>query len=818
MRNLTFLRKQSLVIICCLFMMQTVSALNFKFVYCPNNLQTFPQNVRDSIEKAGKTLGSYIGNTHTVTIVVKSEVTADAVGTGSPKTAKENTDIKYIALSGVYTINPTANANFVVLTQHELLHILGVTGGLNAFKNKISNSAFTGSKTKQMNNGNAFPLSGGSHLSRAAAYPLPGMNAAVRDGGGSFSVMDLALLFDLGYDIPLLTTRTTAVHPLPTGTVANTSNSDVCEDLSTISPELFISNRSKQIVNINKCFCATPQYNVNGGGFSNTLPTYNATTPLTIQVKYVCDNDNTKQSPTKTFNTYPICPVDLSSVVTGAVRVTESVNGVGGLIEAPTVSNCPPGSNLSYAINDSWSFSDALPTYDKTKSMTIKTRCFCESDGSKGSKVTTVTTKPGISTTTPPTPVPAPAPATIAPAVPTSGRTINSSSNVVALNSSITSGLSSGDAITVEYWFKGTQLQSPVRFQEGQNFIVAGWGEAEPVHLLSNEGFQKTLAIKTKANSSVEDSKWHHIAFTWSKGVTKGFKSYVDGELIEEKDASSNSLPAFTAFSGTLGAWSVNGSYLEFLNGELARVRIWKTARTATQILESRGRSADYANDASLLYQAAVPGANAVSVSPTPPTPAPIVAAVPTTGRTFNGTSDVVSLNNSIATGLSGGSAVTIEYWFKGTNLQSAVRLQGTSGDYIVAGWGGTPMHIISTDNGTNGVNIKTASSVNVHDNQWHHVAMTWEKNKTDGFKSYVDGVLVAKRTSGNVNLPNLTGVTPVLGAFVFNGARSEFTNGQLDRIRIWNVARTEAQIIESRGRSTAYPAETSLLYQGNGN
>jgi hypothetical protein len=197
--------------------------------------------------------------------------------------------------------------------------------------------------------------------------------------------------------------------------------------------------------------------------------------------------------------------------------------------------------------------------------------------------------------------------------------------------------------------------------------------------------------------------------------------------------------------------------------------------------------------------------------------PAPPAPAIPTSGKTFNGTSDVVSLNTSITTGLSSGSAVTIDYWFKGSNIQSAVRLQfGTSG-YIIAGANGaTPMHIISTDGGTNGLRINKANGVNVNDNQWHHIAMTWEKGKIGGFKSYVDGVIVDSRNAGNVNLPDLTGVTPVLGAYVSNDGKNTFTNGQLARIRIWKVARTEAQIIESRGKATDYSAtENGLLYQG---
>ena len=194
-----------------------------------------------------------------------------------------------------------------------------------------------------------------------------------------------------------------------------------------------------------------------------------------------------------------------------------------------------------------------------------------------------------------------------------------------------------------------------------------------------------------------------------------------------------------------------------------------------------------------------------------------VTTAIPTSGKTLNGTSDFVSLPNTISAGLNNGNAVTIEYWFKGTNIQSAVRLQSDNGSFIVAGWGSTdPQHIISTDGSTNGVKIKIGTGANLYDNNWHHVAMTWEKNKPDGFKSYVDGVLVAKRVTTNVNLPTFPANTPtIVGAFRNNNASTELTNGKVARVRIWKVVRTEAQIKESKDRSADYPTtDPNLLYQ----
>ena len=162
----------------------------------------------------------------------------------------------------------------------------------------------------------------------------------------------------------------------------------------------------------------------------------------------------------------------------------------------------------------------------------------------------------------------------------------------------------------------------------------------------------------------------------------------------------------------------------------------------------------------------------------------------------FDGTNDFVVLpDNLYSSNLSGGTAITIEYWFKGTQLQSAVRFQDSQ--WVVAGWGGTnPQHIISPDGLTNGVKIE--SDATIEDNAWHHIAMTWQSNTTNGFKTYVDGVLMTgtgfTRTSANVKLPIIS-----KGAWLGAQNGSEPLNGILDEVRVWNIVRTEQQIADNK-------------------
>jgi hypothetical protein len=159
------------------------------------------------------------------------------------------------------------------------------------------------------------------------------------------------------------------------------------------------------------------------------------------------------------------------------------------------------------------------------------------------------------------------------------------------------------------------------------------------------------------------------------------------------------------------------------------------------------------------------------------------IGKIDNTVMKFDGVNDYIKTSAQFPTG----NEITIEYWFKGTSFQSAVRQQ-EGNNYIVAGWSG--QHIISSDGGTNaGIKVGDAAT----NGSWHHIAMTWKRNTPNGFVSYLDGVLVAQRTSANVALPTFSTSQPIFLA-CFSGS-SEFTNGQLADVRIWNKARTQAEI-----------------------
>ncbi|NQV01924.1 MAG: VCBS repeat-containing protein [Bacteroidia bacterium] len=158
----------------------------------------------------------------------------------------------------------------------------------------------------------------------------------------------------------------------------------------------------------------------------------------------------------------------------------------------------------------------------------------------------------------------------------------------------------------------------------------------------------------------------------------------------------------------------------------------------------------------------------------------PAVDSAVGTALHFDGTDEYVETTlNDLS-----GSEITIEYWYKGSDIQSTVRQQN-GGDFIVSGW--SDMHILSNDGGTSGISI----GADAEDGNWHHIAMIWKQNTTNGFTSYLDGEIVARRNSSNDPIPNISS-NVMFGSYI---GTSEFMSGALEEIRIWDIARDSTQI-----------------------
>lgn len=164
------------------------------------------------------------------------------------------------------------------------------------------------------------------------------------------------------------------------------------------------------------------------------------------------------------------------------------------------------------------------------------------------------------------------------------------------------------------------------------------------------------------------------------------------------------------------------------------------------------------------------------------------IASVPSylnPAMNFDGTSDYVQ---TTTTGITGNGPRTVEAWINVPATNSATQ-------HTIVDWGGTAAGSRFTTNilnqklrlEVNGAGINGTTDLN--DGQWHHVAVTYNPADNDTVRLYVGGIQEAKARITTINTQN---VQIKIGTRFDN---ANFFFGDMDEVRVWNVAKSQAEI-----------------------
>jgi len=159
----------------------------------------------------------------------------------------------------------------------------------------------------------------------------------------------------------------------------------------------------------------------------------------------------------------------------------------------------------------------------------------------------------------------------------------------------------------------------------------------------------------------------------------------------------------------------------------------------------------------------------------------------------LDGDGDYVRIEN--APELQGGENVvkTIEAWFMSMRAPFTVigkARDGTDKDWVIRLNGEGELYFWSEKGGDD---YQPQMPVALAENQWHHVAAVIDRPQRL-LRLYLNGVLIIEE----LDMPNQSATTeaPIeVGALAYSG---EYAKGYIDEVRIWKVARTEAQIRET--------------------
>lgn len=170
-------------------------------------------------------------------------------------------------------------------------------------------------------------------------------------------------------------------------------------------------------------------------------------------------------------------------------------------------------------------------------------------------------------------------------------------------------------------------------------------------------------------------------------------------------------------------------------------------------------------------------------------------------GLDFDGINDRVT--SAVFSGISGNQARTIEAWIN-PDLVSIDQC------VVSLGQGGNRYEVRIQNNGrlrlnANGVNVRTANGA-IPANVWTHIAIVFPGGNIDAAIFYVNGIV--RPHTANATLINTTNNTIRIG-HVNNNV---WFDGTIDEVRIWNGARSSAEII---AYMTSEPCDkTNLIAQ----
>lgn len=361
------------------------------------------------------------------------------------------------------------------------------------------------------------------------------------------------------------------------------------------------------------------------------------------------------------------------------------------------------------------------------------------------------------------------------------------------------SGLNiTGTAITVEAWiyptaFTANYWEGSIVAKDGSNatgYALRCGGSGQLSFVIGITGI--LWAESVSATNVLALNKWQHVA-----GVYNGstLLLYVDGKQVAS-NAENRTLVEDVSYPVMLGSSPGGWAPARRFTGFIDEARIWNVPRTAAEIRFNIFRHLSAGTGLVASYQMSdgsgtsltdnSGNGNTATLSGAAWVASPIQLAG--NAVAFDGVNDYVNIPHQSSHDIS--SAITLEAWVYAsstTPVQNVIckSTQTTNTGYIFPrtddGWAHTTFWLYI------GGSWRTLEAAFPSLNAWHHLAATYDGAE---MKIYVNGTLTASMAitgAISTNSNNLTlGLQP---------GYPEYFGGQADEFRVWNVARSQAQI-----------------------
>ena len=320
----------------------------------------------------------------------------------------------------------------------------------------------------------------------------------------------------------------------------------------------------------------------------------------------------------------------------------------------------------------------------------------------------------------------------------------------------------------------------------------ASWPNLHYALLESSGGDKIIFAVSNGTDSLNTDgpktptllaNKWYHIIVTWDASqkciYLNGILSQCVSSTIMPKDTMSGCYVNIGRSHNTIHS----GTY--YFDGEIDDVRIYNRALSEEEVRYHYNQGGpvgywDMDEGSGLTINDKSGNGNDGTISGATWTEGKYGSAL-----SFDGVNDVVNAGNGASLNIT--KEITVGLWIKRNNLDTVVNrgiiAKDGVGGYVLSLNYGTADHKITYVS----PNVGTAKTVStIDDTEWHYVACTVNESE-NALKLYIDGKLDASYAKIGTLAANATSL--------LIGRRSDYFNGLIDDVRIYDYARTEEEI-----------------------
>jgi hypothetical protein len=159
------------------------------------------------------------------------------------------------------------------------------------------------------------------------------------------------------------------------------------------------------------------------------------------------------------------------------------------------------------------------------------------------------------------------------------------------------------------------------------------------------------------------------------------------------------------------------------------------------------------------------------------------------TAMVFNSSSSQYATASGDVAGFDIANAITIEAWIYPTGASCSGNIVGKATSYFVYCVSGDLAYAMGGQSGWSGV----STGITIPVNQWTHIALTRAASTAEA-NIYIDGSLIYSGTADGAGTAALTNSSNLFNVGGRDGSSGFFT-GQIDEVKLWNVARNASQV-----------------------